>query len=123
MASWSGVEALSGFEYDGPHAAVVAVPRVPHEKFQCFWSTGTGWGTFSYGIAGANGVRLNIKVLAGKLPCQSIEMTGAGAVTSAIRDGQTHAHTVQQNDGRTAFRLKELLALAEGQELSLEVHA
>ena len=123
MASWSGVVALSGFEYDGPRSAVVAVPRVPHKKFQCFWSTGTGWGTFSYGIAGANGVRLSIKVLAGKLSCQSIEMTGAGTVSSAISNGQKHAHTVQQRDGRTVFRLQELLLLAEGQELSLEVHA
>ena len=123
MASWSGVVALSGFEYDGPRAAVVAVPRVPHKKFQCFWSTGTGWGTFSYGVAGANGTRLSIQVLAGKLPCRSIEMTGAGTVSSAISNGQKHAHTVQQHDARTVFRLQEHLLLAEGQELSLEIDA
>ena len=42
MASWTGLVALSGFRYDGPQASVVAVPRVPHKVFDCFWSTGTG---------------------------------------------------------------------------------
>jgi non-lysosomal glucosylceramidase len=123
MASWSGVVALSGFEYDGPRAAVVAVPRLPHQRFQCFWSTGTGWGTFSYNGAGTKGGRLSIKVLAGKLPCRSVEMTGSGATTSAAGNGQDHAHTVEQSNGRVVFRLKDLLILAEGNELSLEVHA
>ena len=123
MASWSAVVALSGFEYDGPQAAVVAVPRMPHASFQCFWSTGTGWGTFSYRSAGAQSARLNIKVLSGKLPCRSIEMTGTGSITAAAGNGQTHAHTVEQSKGRMVFRLKELLVLAEGNELNLEVRA
>jgi hypothetical protein len=121
MASWSGVVALCGFQYDGPQAAIVAVPRVPRQKFHCFWSTGTGWGTFSYGITGASGTRLSIKVLAGKLPCRSIEMSGAGSTTFAHSNGQQHAHTTQNRDGRTLFRLEELLVLEEGNELSLEI--
>jgi non-lysosomal glucosylceramidase len=123
MASWSGVVALSGFEYDGPQAAVIAVPRVPHEKFQCFWSTGTGWGIFSYSAVSTRNTRLNIKVLAGKLPCRSIEMSGTGSSTSTASNGQAHAHTMQSREGRTVFRLEQLLVLAEGSELNLEIHA
>jgi hypothetical protein len=123
MSSWTWVVALSGFHYDGAQAAVVAVPRVPHKEFQCFWSTGTGWGTFSYHSIGANGARLTIKVLSGRLPCMSIEMTGAGDVTSAKRGDQTHAHSVQRRDDRTIFHLQEKIVIAEGSELSLEVHS
>jgi uncharacterized protein (DUF608 family) len=123
MASWTSVVALSGFHYDGARAAVMAVPRVPHRDFKCFWSTGTGWGTFSCDAVGADGARLTIKVLSGRLPCRSIEMTGVGGSTSAKSNGEPHSHTVQQQKGRTVFALQELLMLAEGSELSLEVHA
>ena len=44
MAAWSAVVALSGFSYDGATASVVAAPRFAGNTFQCFWSTGTGWG-------------------------------------------------------------------------------
>jgi len=123
MASWSGVVALSGFEYDGPRQAIVAVPRVPHTKFQCFWSTGTGWGTFSYGAGGANSRRLTIKVLAGKLPCQSIEISDSGSTSSAANGKEDLAHTLRQNNGRTILQLAKPTVLVEGSELVLEIHA
>ena len=69
MASWTSVVALSGFHYDGPQASVVAVPRVPHKVFDCFWSTGTGWGTFSYRPTGTAGTQLTLRVVAGELTC------------------------------------------------------
>ncbi len=47
MSSWSSVVALSGFHYEGDRAHVIALPRLPHENFHCFWATGTGWGTYS----------------------------------------------------------------------------
>jgi non-lysosomal glucosylceramidase len=122
MSSWTSVVALSGFHYDGTQASVIAVPPTPHKKFQCFWATGTGWGKFSYNTVGAKGGRLRIQVIAGKLPCRSVEMTGTGSVTSAGSNGRAHSHTVQLRDGRTIFRLNEMLALAEGGELNLEVH-
>ena len=42
MSSWSTVVALSGFFYDGAKSAVTAIPRLPHDRFDCFWATATG---------------------------------------------------------------------------------
>ncbi|HET6217163.1 MAG TPA: GH116 family glycosyl-hydrolase, partial [Acidobacteriaceae bacterium] len=82
MASWTSVVALSGFQYDGPQQAVVAVPGVGHKVFDCFWSTGTGWGTFSYRPL-AQGTQITIRVLAGRLSCRSCEVSGTGKTTLA----------------------------------------
>jgi len=123
MASWTSFVVLSGFEYDGAKAAVVAVPRMPHERFNCFWSTGTGWGTFSYGPEGTGLKSLTIKVLSGKLPCKSIEMTGAGGVTCGGDYGRIQAHAAQNHGGRTVYELEELVVISEGREFSLEVGA
>ena len=117
MAAWSGVIALSGFHYNGPQAAVIAVPRIPHKTFVCFWSTGTGWGTFTYFPAG-----FTIKVLAGSLPCGSCEVSG-GSVTSVKSGGRALQHTVKQSNGRVVVHMKEPVTLLEGNALDMELRA
>jgi non-lysosomal glucosylceramidase len=123
MASWSSVVALSGFEYDAPRASLVIVPRASHDVFHCFWSTGTGWGTFSYHSAGGSSTRFILRVLAGKLLCRSCEITGAGASTSAMMSGRTRSNIVEQHNGHTIFQFKTPLLIEEGGELQLEVRA
>ena len=123
MASWTSFVALSGFAYDGSQAAVVAVLRVPHKSFQCFWSTGTGWGTFSYDRIGTKGTTLTIKVLSGELACRSVEMTGTGTIECAGSYGRLQGHVLQSSGGRTIYRLDERVVIAEGRELSLEVYS
>ena len=123
MASWTSVVALSGFHYDGPQASVVAVPRVPHRVFDCFWSTGTGWGTFSFRPAATPGTQLTLRVLAGKLACRSCEISGTGTKTSVRSNGRVYSHTVKQSDGRTSFQMEQALMLNEGSDLNLEIRA
>ena len=117
MAAWSGVVALSGFHYDGPKGAVIAVPRVPHKTFHCFWSTATGWGTFSYRSTG-----FSIRVLAGNLPCRSCEVSGTGA-SSVKSDGRLVPHRATQANGRMLVELSPPLTLLEGSSLELEMRA
>lgn len=122
MASWSGVVGISGFEFDGSRAAVVAVPRIPHDAFRCFWSTGTGWGTFSFAKAG-RGTKFTLQVLAGSLACRSCEISGAGKSTTARSTGTAQPHAVETAGGRTIFRFSRPLALAAGSTLELQVRA
>jgi non-lysosomal glucosylceramidase len=50
MASWSTLLAASGFRYHGGEQSIV-IKATP--GFRCFWSTGTGWGTFRVTATGA----------------------------------------------------------------------
>ncbi len=113
MASWSSVVSLSGFHYDGADGSVVAVPRLPHREFQCFWSTGAGWGTFAYSPVGPSGTRVTLQVLSGGLACSSFEVSGTGASTSIRGKNKEYAHTVKRQNGRTIYQLQEPLVLAE----------
>lgn len=47
MASWGVLTALTGYSYSGPRKKISFDPKVHHEKFKCFWSCGSGWGSFS----------------------------------------------------------------------------
>jgi hypothetical protein len=122
MASWSSVVALSGFDYDGGRGALSIVPRVAHSNFRCFWSNGTGWGTFSYEPAGG-GTRFVLEVMAGKLTCGSCEISGAGKTTTAEISGSWQEHTTEAAGGRTTFRFGQPVSLSAGQSLRLEVRA
>lgn len=123
MASWSSVVAISGFDYDGRSAAVVALPRVPHENFRCFWSNGTGWGVFSYAPV-ANGARFELRVIIGELACQSCRISGSGRIASA-RLGNEHQSctTAAGPQNSTTFRFASPLMLKAGDTLQLDLQA
>ena len=123
MSAWSGVVALSGFRYHGPDAAVIAVPRVGPDRFHCFWSTATGWGTFTLEPKEGGAARFTLKVLSGKLPCRSCEIKASGATTSASANGKSVAHQIEHRKDRAIFRFDEPVTIEEGHELQLEVRA
>jgi uncharacterized protein (DUF608 family) len=123
MASWTSVVALSGFQYDGRMASVVAIPRAPHREFRCFWSTGTGWGTFSYASSQGQGALFTLKVCAGTLPCQSFEITGNGASASVRSGSQVYTHTMERHPDRAIIRLDKRAILREGGDLQIQFQA
>jgi len=70
MSSWAPLLALSGFRYHAGERTLEVKPRINADKFRCFWSTGTGWGTFEHG---AN--RFVLRVEEGALPVRSVELS------------------------------------------------
>jgi uncharacterized protein (DUF608 family) len=71
MSSWSGMLALSGFQYFGAERRLVIAPRLKAPQFRSFWSTGTGWGTFALG-----GRELTVTVYEGVLRVKRLEVAG-----------------------------------------------
>ena len=109
MSSWSVVLAMSGFRYDGPNSAVVAIPPLPHPAFQCFWSTGTGWGTFSLRHQ-AGALKFSLKVLAGTLDCSSCELAASGQSATVQANGKTVENSVNSQAGRTIVKFQKKTA-------------
>jgi uncharacterized protein (DUF608 family) len=123
MSAWSGLVALSGFHYRGTEKAVTALPRTRAANFSCFWSTGTGWGLFSQSSQDGRS-RFTLSVLAGKLPCQSVEVVaaaGAARKSSVTVGQQALGHRLHVSGKQVTFTLTEPIELAEGQRLVVEV--
>jgi len=120
MASWTSVVALSGFSYHGEEGSVVAVPRLPHRTFDCFWASGTGWGTFSYRPNAKGGTRFKIEVLAGNLRVRSCEITAAGSPALARASGKEILHTIEAHGKRVVVRFNEAITLTGGNILEIE---
>ncbi|MDB5324907.1 MAG: hypothetical protein JWM57_476 [Phycisphaerales bacterium] len=62
LASYALLPALSGFRYDRPTATLRIAPKMPANSFTSFFSTATGYGTFTL-----SGDRLLIDLLEGEL--------------------------------------------------------
>jgi hypothetical protein len=122
MAAWSGLLALSGFQYDGRTAGVVAAPRSAEPQFRCFWSTATGWGIFSVSRAD-QGTRLTLQVEKGALACRSCQVRAGAGKSTASWNGSSVAHRIERTADRAVFELGEEVRLKAGDRLELEIRA
>jgi non-lysosomal glucosylceramidase len=123
MASWTSFVAVSGFQFDGAQGSITAIPRTAHKNFNCFWSTATGWGTFSYRPTARGGTRFTIQVLAGTLPCRSCEISGSGSSATVRNNGTTASHSMEQHNGTSIFHFESPIQLSEGHTLQIELKA
>jgi len=121
MSSWSAIVALGGFSYDGATASVVAAPRISPGDFRSFWSTGTGWGTFSLRRR-AGGAVFALEVLAGTLTCRSCEIAAPGAAASVLSGGTSVESRVERRNERLVATFAKTLRLAAKDEFHVEVH-
>ena len=123
MAAWSGVLALNGFRYHAAEQSVAAAPKIRPENFSSFWSTGTGWGTFSQMVENGR-TRFRLSVLHGKLPCRTVDLARdvpAGAKSSAALGKKKLAHELKRGPKRATFVFAEAVELGEGDRLDLEI--
>jgi non-lysosomal glucosylceramidase len=123
MASWSSVVALSGFHYAGDRAHVIAIPPVTKQNFRCFWATGTGWGSYSLQRVARGGVRFQLTVLAGSLPCSSCELDALGSQVTAKAGETILVPRAEKQGTRTMVRFADRVQLAIGQQLSIDISA
>jgi hypothetical protein len=121
MSSWSSVVALSGFHYEGDRGHVMALPPLQHDSFQCFWATGTGWGTYSLKCTKSNGVQFAIEVLAGTLPCRSCTLAARGSRVTAAVGGKTVGTRSERNKEQVTVFLAAPTQLHEGEQLEIAI--
>jgi hypothetical protein len=123
MSSWSSVVALSGFQYEGDRGHVIALPRVPHDEFRCFWATGTGWGSYSLKRRQTGKVTFTMQTLAGNLACRSCTLATAGSrVTAKVRGNVVSARLDKGKEHATVL-LGEPIELHEGEQLEIVIFA
>jgi uncharacterized protein (DUF608 family) len=71
MSSYALLIALSGFYYSAPTRALTIAPRLDTNPFTCFFSTASGWGTFTL-----RADRLEIRLAKGELIVDKLQVRG-----------------------------------------------
>jgi len=108
MASWSPIVVLSGFDYDGAVRRLTVRPRYQAADFRSFWSTASGWGTFSHRETQEH-TNLTLAVDYGALHLASVQLDHAGKPAQVV--------SASLNGSRTQFPAD--LALKKGDHLDL----
>jgi len=97
LASWAMIPAMTGFAYDGVTGRIefAAAPKPRTD----FWSNGSAWGTCVQRPARGR-IRVELKVLGGRLRLRELVLTGAGSATfkrpRTLTAGKTLRATVRR---------------------------
>src|SRR5438105_3515478 len=76
MSSWSPLLALSGFRWDATTGTLAFAPKINQDDFRCFFSAGTGWGTFEQ-RRDREGYSAAIRLLEGELTLRVVIWSAA----------------------------------------------
>ncbi len=98
MASYSLLNAFSGFEFDMVHNTIGFNPvRTEDGRFRCFWSLESGWGQLGIGPG-----RAEIRVLYGTLDLQAVRLPflADAEILSVSVDGREAEYTLEDGEIR-----------------------
>jgi len=112
MASYGLLLALSGMEYNLVTGMIGFDPvRWENDRFQCFWSLGSGWGTFA-----CDRVSAQVEVLSGSLTLSEVRLPFLAGQTVTCQ-GNDHAIAGIWGQGRMAW--PDPVTIAAGETLSI----
>jgi non-lysosomal glucosylceramidase len=110
MSSWALLLSLSGFHYDGVNESIGFNPQISQDKFQTFWSCGSGWGSFS-----SNKGVCKIDVAFGSLSLKECKLPGNG-FKKVMRNGTLIETEIKGN----TIHFPKPIDLNKGDELVAE---
>jgi hypothetical protein len=74
MSSWSLLLALSGYHYSAPAGRLSFAPSLSPNNFRCFFSTGSGWGSFSQRLSRASRMAYDVEARYGSLSLRTLHL-------------------------------------------------
>jgi uncharacterized protein (DUF608 family) len=89
MSSYALLIVLSGFHYSAVSCTLTVAPKLEEERFRCFFSTASGWGTLLL-----DGDKLDVRLVEGDLAVDTLQVTCNGQTVTLhpkliIRSGET----------------------------------
>lgn len=124
MASWSLILALSGYLYNAPEKMISFAPKVSAADFRCFYSTGSGWGTYEQRLVG-NALATKIGVTWGELELQKVELEPPSDCpcksARSVLGGKNIKLSVEKDGERVIITLGEPVKIKAGEVLEIEV--
>jgi non-lysosomal glucosylceramidase len=109
LASWTLLLALSGFECDLTRGHLGFAPAVPERPFRCFWSTGTGWGSYEQ-----TDEQITLRCAYGQQTVQTLRIGGT-TISAVHHNGQSLPATFEPDDKGTLITLSAPLTLERGE--------
>lgn len=124
LASWSVLLALSGYRYSAPEGSLSFAPRMGGSKFECFFSTGTAWGTVR--LANGKGApTVKLSVIEGTLELRQLGAASPGGAVDEVMSAEGKlgrrklAAEATVCEGRAMATFAEPVRIAAGETLKV----
>jgi non-lysosomal glucosylceramidase len=124
LASWSVLLALSGYRYSAPEGSLSFAPRMGGSKFECFFSTGTAWGTVR--LANGKGApTVKLSVIEGTLELRQLGAASPGGAVDEVMSAEGKlgrrklAAEATVCEGRAMATFAEPVQIAAGETLKV----
>ncbi len=122
MSSWALLLALSGFHYNAWAHRISFAPVLNSENFSCFFSTGSGWGTFTQQSVGdATEVCLELRYGSLSLRKLTLGLTTLPSLLSAALSGDNLTTRLDYSSNGVSIAFDPEVVLKEGQTLSVSL--
>jgi uncharacterized protein (DUF608 family) len=109
MSSWALLLAFSGFRYDATERSIAFAPADTHDEFRCFFSTGTGWGTF---FQDHSGVRIELRYGSLTLSCAGFRVPVDATIKTASINAVPLLAQVERHESDTSLKFDTVRLLA-----------
>ena len=118
MASWSLIDALSGFQYSAVEKRITFAPRLNADDFRSLFTAGSGWGEIRQ-KRDRRGGRIDMELIEGKAPVRHVVIdpgpkAPAGHVTIRVGSRSLKCAAAVRADGRLDVRLARATTLRAG---------
>ncbi len=124
MASWTLINALSGFTCDNSTGHIGFIPKTDTSRFSTFFSTGTAWGTYSRKNEHKTTVHV-IKVLFGCMNIASFMLSACHKtrheMLSIVINDTVKTGVLDVKDDKVLVTPNNEIALVEGDTLTIEL--
>jgi non-lysosomal glucosylceramidase len=119
MSSWALLLALSGFHYDAARGSISFAPAMQDDDFRCFFSAGTGWGSFEQ-QRGRRALSASLTLDYGKLHLRRLSLQAAttGTVEARFNGNPIRAH-LTYSGGVALVEFEQQVELIAGDRLSI----
>jgi len=118
LSSWSLLTALSGYHYSAPLGRLAFAPRLNASDFRCFFTTGSGWGTYRQAI-GRPEATASVELTRGTLTLKELGVEGfGGSVSTATVNGRP---VTARSQSAGAIQFDPPVALNAGDTLNVRL--
>jgi uncharacterized protein (DUF608 family) len=115
MASWTLLEAASGYTYDATAADLTLLPRLTPDQFRGFFITGSGWGQVN-----CDGGQVELRLDYGSLRLAQLTLTTTGPAPTANLAGKLLDMHVKRDGDQMHLQFNPPLLLVAGESLVIQ---
>jgi len=120
LSSWALLDAICGYQYDGPSGSLTVSPRIDQKQFRAFFIAAEGWGSISISRTDSK-LKASIDTTFGSVSLRTISLPFPSAKSVKVKlKGKSIGAKSTKTGALTTLRLDQDTIISGGEALTIE---